>query len=363
MIKNLHIFRSLPFHADSRTLRNSYLFDIEGSVKFVCWGNSKDESKDSGFFLKRKKSALYMMTSYVIYSLYVCYYVLFKVKKGDICLFMDLETAFPAVFVAKIKKVFSIYDIVDPFCFVKPVMFKNFFKSLEEIVSNFSNLTFLPHNLRRYIYINELLRSKIVIVENVPVFDCYEIKNKKIVKNKMITLGFFGGMTDNRGIQNLLKLVQKNDNLVLKIAGCGPLEDVVRSAEKTCDRIKFLGAYKYDDLPKLIENVDIIVGLYYMSSILHKYACPNKYYEHLYFGKPLLTSTGIPFAGDIKKNNTGWIVGDDYEALVEWLLTFSWNDVNLFASNASNLWRETYSTYYKNKKNEILKCVNGYDES
>jgi glycosyltransferase involved in cell wall biosynthesis len=357
---NLHIFRSLPFTADARTGRNANLFEVDGNVKIVCWGNTVNESKDSCFFLKRLQgSPLYMSFGYLIYSLYICCYILKNVKQRDICVFMDLETAFPAIFISKIIGAISIFDIVDPFFLVKPVKFKKLFCNIEEYVSRKSNIVFVPHQLRKSIYENRLESGRVVIVENVPSLGsfCMNKGDEEINENRIV-LGYFGGLTHHRGIEDILRLVKENNRLCLVIGGLGALEGLVKTASSECNRIEYVGLFSYDQLPSLMDRTNITIGLYYKSLELHRYACPNKYYEHMCFGKPLLTSEHIPCASSVVCNNSGWVVDDGYEALRKWSNEILPHDILKKGQCAITSWGSFYANYYHDKKLEINEIIN-----
>lgn len=356
--RSIFIFRSLPFSSDARTARHALLFANEYNIRFVCWGNKNSDSADSSFPLPRRRGAfVYMSLGYVLFSFFIAAYVLRHARKGDICIFMDLETAFPAIFISKLLGAFAIFDIVDPFFLVKPVRPKVFFCWLEECVANKAHLVLIPDEMRRIPYRSKLQGATVLVVENVPSFtgtDRPSTFDVAVTNGSAVTLGYFGGLEPkHRGLEDILTLVIQNHRFRLSIGGSGELADFIETAASKCERIKYVGQYDYASLPTLVSEVDIIVGLYYKTRELHRYASPNKYYEHMYFGKPLLTSALTPFAEKVKLLQSGWVVEDGYDFLCEWELYLTSDDVSQYTKNAGNAWGEIFSDYYLMKRCEI----------
>lgn len=356
------IFRSLPFSYDARTARHELVFRNEYVVDFVCWGSSKGERGYSSFSLPRKRGAFaYMALGYISFSIYLVYFVLRFVRKSDICIFMDLETAFPALLLSKWMGAQAIFDIVDPFFLVKPVRPRLFFRWLEEFVANNASLVFIPNEMRRAPYAGQLRQAKVLVVENVPSFmgsrPAAASKSDKSSESP-ITLGYFGGLeAKHRGLEDVVMLVTEDPRLRLIIGGWGELADAMNSASKMCKRIEFVGPFDYNNLPMLVARVDILVGLYYQTRELHRYASPNKYYEHFYFGKALLTSALTPFSGAIENLDSGWVVQDGTEHLRNWAKSLTSKEIVRKGCHAADVWAKTYQNYYQLIRAKILPIV------
>ena len=73
--------------------------------------------------------------------------------------------------------------------------------------------------------------------------------------------------------------------------------------------IFYHGAYKSpDDLPFIYSHIDILVSTYDTSSVNVRYAEPNKLYEAIYFGCPIVVSTGTFLAEKVHRLNIGYDV-------------------------------------------------------
>ena len=87
------------------------------------------------------------------------------------------------------------------------------------------------------------------------------------------------------------------------------------------------------------------MGIYEKTNPNHILAAPNKYYESLYLGKPIITTFGtIPGARTIEVN-TGYAIEEEYEDFVGLIESVNKSDLLEKARNARRVWNERYATY------------------
>lgn len=112
---------------------------------------------------------------------------------------------------------------------------------------------------------------------------------------------FFGRLSKEKGLQSLLGAV-KNNNIKLKIAGSGPLQNEIEEFARQHENIEFLGHRSGDDLQRLIKSSLFVV-------------VPSEWYENnpmtiiesYALGKPVIGANigGIPEI--IIDNETGFL--------------------------------------------------------
>lgn len=187
--------------------------------------------------------------------------------------------------------------------------------------------------------------ANLLVVENVP---ATEWAADEIDDEMPLTLGYLGNLeARHRGIEDFLGIVAGDPRLRLVIAGAGALEHQVRAAAEACGRIEFHGPVEHSTGMALMSRCHVILGLYYLSAENHRFAAPNKYYEHLLLGRPLLTSRGTPPGAKVEEHRTGWAVEDGAEPLKRLLdaLTGDRPEVRAAGARARELWEERYSSY------------------
>ncbi len=359
----VHIFRSLPFIADARVRRIASFFEEK---TIYTWEKSttkneiiKDNDTKSFPYHKDKKSKILKIFLFLLYIFWIPFTILTKAKKNDICVFMDFETIIFGYFAARLKGTKVIFDIVDPISQTK-IRIKYLQKMVDKLelyYANKSDLTIIPHECRNEFYINRI-DSKILnymIIENVPFFNKLDSQmTRKFKKANKFNIGYFGTLDyESRGIEWLLdfaKLFSNDINLI--IAGQGAMEYELSQINQ--ENVQFLGSFNQNTLPNLYNEIDFTWAYYSPNIDLHKYAAPNKFYEHLHFNCPIITSDIIPQIVDIEQLNSGIFVNinrNDMEYKKEFLEKIKSFKIN--PQRISDFWNTKYINYYQKKKIEL----------
>lgn len=347
------ILRALPFGADSRALRWARIYCAR-DILWGTWGSQSDEYKKFNILnFRPRANFLIFIVCYPIFMIKCFFYAFKNLRPGDVLVCIDLETVVFSFFAAKMRGARIHFDIADPFYLTKPVPLKNFWRWLESAYASFSDVVTVPHISRLTLYSKKFINA--LTVENVPILpvqSCEQVFLKRNNGKSTIVIGYFGTIEKDRGIEDIIDLVIKNPSAYLIIAGRGALIDYVISKINICDRIRFVGEYKIDELPNLTKDVDVYCSLYYSSKFLHKYAAPNKFFEHLVLAKPVLISACTPYAVDVVENGTGWVVEDGLENLQAWFNEWHLNKSAFeVASNQSRLvWRNKYAAWLENQQ-------------
>lgn len=257
----------------------------------------------------------------------------------------NIDTLFPALFMKFFGKkvVFDIYDSVAI--------------PLERFTAKYIVDVLILPNVRRLKQIslkkNDL--SRFLEIENVPSFDGNLSSRKKTGFPDIIHLAYVGIFERNiRGLENLINEVLVNDSLILDIAGIGSgLEAFVSESAKKSERIKYYGSVDYSKALEIMNNSDFIVAMYYNLHPLHKFASPNKYYESLFLGVPLIT-TKDTLVGDMAiENQTGYAIGENQSDLHNFF-----NEVHSekfmeyyiqYSINAKKIWNKKFYNYWEKR--------------
>jgi glycosyltransferase involved in cell wall biosynthesis len=342
------VLRALPYGADSRTERWGQIY-APRKVLWGGWGSAPPEYPSTTILKHRPKTGFWgFVFGYPLFMLACFFFALRRLQAGDTVVCVDLETALPGWAAARLRGAKVHFDIADPFDMAKPVPFKSFFRWLEKRVAAASDLVTVPHASRLTLYGAERLNAR--VVENVPSLPSSQFKHEflKVCDGvASMTFGYFGTLEAHRGLEDLVTLVKTNPYMRLKIGGRGPLTEWINQAADLCQRIEFCGSYTVSELPGLVLDVDVYCSLYYVSKPLHRYAAPNKFFEHMALGKPVLMSSGTPYANDVRANETGWIVDDGLVALQSWYDTHNSDDAAfaVAANNAQAIWIKKYANW------------------
>jgi glycosyltransferase involved in cell wall biosynthesis len=134
-----------------------------------------------------------------------------------------------------------------------------------------------------------------------------------------VKIAYVGTQCSGRGIEELIGAVVRDRRFELHIGGYGPLDDRIRSAAQQCDRIHFYGKIPYSQTLSLEEQCDLMVALYDPGVSNHRYCAPNKLYEALMLGKPLLMCENTGWDRLFQEENIGYLIPYSQEGIVQGL--------------------------------------------
>ena len=254
----------------------------------------------------------------------------------------DLDTVLPAVCMKLLfgkRVIYDIYDwYIDSRC-VKNKFAVGIIKLLERISIKISDVVIIcePERERQIIY----KPKKLWILPNIPNIDSGV--SFKSADNPVLTISYVGVLGYERGLEKLIRYAKEHTCIRLEIAGFGPLEHLLEDAGYS--NIRYHGTVKYEDGLKIMGSSDLIYAVYEKTNPNHILAAPNKYYEGLFLGKPIITTEGTIVGEKTSEYKTGFCIEEDYQDLQRLLENISPEMISEYSANASSLWKKNYSTY------------------
>ncbi|MBE6280829.1 MAG: glycosyltransferase family 4 protein [Bacteroides sp.] len=263
----------------------------------------------------------------------------------------DLNVAFPAALFKMLfkREVILIFDVCDWFSanFSKYSKLCKVLNVMEKFACKQANYIIICEPERKA-QIQFSIDKEPLVLPNIPEIDnnyIFEKENKYSFNNDKITIAYFGGFSNDRFLTELLDLT-KNSTFNLLIAGYGSkdIENKCRDLEKM-ENVKFFGRLDMKEGLQMSYNADIIYMMYCKSNMNHIYAAPNKYYEALFLGKPLITTKGIIVENKVHKNDIGYSVEENIDELNELILSLNKMELENKGKNAKKLWDDVYCRY------------------
>lgn len=311
----------------------------------ICWDRRcNKQATDKKFYYKRPSEygARYGNIAGLLgFNRYILKTLWNNRKKYKVIHACDFDTIIPAI-IARIfwgKKV--IYDIFDWYVDSRSIkgLFKWIVYAQEFINIKLSEAVIICEEERRAQIIYN--PKQLWILPNIPNF---KTKLPQVPKNEKMTIGYVGILTSGRGLENLINYCKVNNNINLKIGGFGTLEPMLLDADKF-DNITYFGSVPYIKALEILNSADIVYAMYQKINKNHILAAPNKYYEGLYLGKPIITTAGTIVGDKTQKYNTGFVIEESYEDLTKLLSSLNYSDIVEMGQNAKNLWDGKYSSY------------------
>ena len=258
----------------------------------------------------------------------------------------------------KKKKIKFIYDIFD-FLYGEPKGFlQKSVKKAQIKIINKSNGTIICTEERKQ-QIQESNPKNLVVIHNSPSsfqlgdFD-YNISN-----NEKVKIVYVGILQDYRLLKEVAEAISNSKNFELHIGGFGKYETLFKKMANDYDNIFFYGRLSYEKTLSLENQCDIMLCIYDPSIENHRFAAPNKFYEGLMLGKPLVMVKNTGMSKVVKENNIGVLIDYSKEGFLEGVTLLSKNKHlwNSMSDKMKDIYNKDYSW---TKMQERL--INFYDK-
>lgn len=265
----------------------------------------------------------------------------------------DLNSAFPAaVFKALHKKdVTLIFDACDWFSanFAHYRLLNTIFQWMEHYTCKRADELIICEPERKA-QIQFELKKEPLVMPNIPEIDMRditEVQGQYKFDNDKPTLAYMGGFANGRFLMELLSLAE-TEQFNLLIAGSGGQEYEARCKElDNRENVRFFGRVDMVDGLNMENAADVVFAMYCKINPNHVYAAPNKYYEAMMLGKPLITTKGTIPGDKVEKHGTGWAVGEDIEEMRTLLHGLKKEAIEEKGRRASKLWEEEFRDYIR----------------
>lgn len=174
-----------------------------------------------------------------------------------------------------------------------------------------------------------------------------------------------GWITRERGVERLISAFAKSGEAdrgaVLLLAGGGESLDDVRAASHhsgVADHINIMGEFPSDRLGEVLSSTDIGVIPFDEDEFRH-HTIPNKLFDYMACGKPVIVSNCAPLARIINETGCGIVVSNkDPEQLVSALREMRNRDVRLMSENGRKAAEKRYN--WEQDAHHLLSFIASY---
>lgn len=223
----------------------------------------------------------------------------------------DLDSVIPAYFYKVLFRKKIIFDVFDRYAMAFVPSKSKFFYSvitfLEEYFSNHADILITISEKVLSTFRTKAKRS--IIIMNCP--EDYAVENKNSREHGVLRIVYTGDIVSRtRGLENIIEAIKGLPNVELVIAGWYRetekrfLDDILRAPN-----VKFIGKLLPVDALGLQASSDVIIGLYDPELQWHNITLPNKLFDTMMSGVPIITNVspelvnGIGFGIIVQYNN------------------------------------------------------------
>lgn len=238
---------------------------------------------------------------YAEFNLRLFFYLLFA--QCDILTANDLDTLLPNLLVSRMRRKKLVYDSHEYFCGILEVIERPFVHKAWQTIERFcfpklQNITTVSQSIADQ-YRKEYGKD-VRVVRNIPRAKTFPLTETRtslgLPKNTPIAITQGMGLHRDRGIEETIEAMRLVNGLLFLIVGNGAVipkaKERVRELQME-DKVRFIPSVS----PQLLFNytalADIGVSLDKDASPNHHFSLPNKVFEYIKAGTPLL-STNLP---------------------------------------------------------------------
>lgn len=328
-------------------------------VKLLVWDrqNSLKGEKDDGYEIRRfnLRAPYDRPTVFVYLPIWWIYEFFFLLRDNcDVIHACDLDTLIPAVVAKVIKRAPLCYTIYDFYANNLPDgRFQSVRKVIRSLVARvekfgigFAEILFLVDE-SRYEEVRGSRINKLVYIYNSPpdYFNANQAEQPGNAAAEM-TVFYAGVISRLRGLQFMASSVQDLEGVRLILAGPVHDEAFLQSSVLTSEKTRYLGWLpSYEDVIRETLEADVLFRLSDPKIPKTKYESPNKLFEAMMCGKPIVVSDGSSMANIVREENCGLVVPyGDVTAIREALLKLK-NDLQLrqtLGQNGRNAYENRY---------------------
>jgi len=304
---------------------------------------------------------------FIDYNLKVLFYLV--AKPFEIIHCHDLWTL-PAIYILSLIKKFSfVYDAHEYFdgleIFNKNKIRKKLWMLVEKVaVKRVDVLITVSEPIAR-LYSNKYPELEdIEVIRNFPKYELLPDKpaDQRFPNTDKKIILYQGHFRPGRGLMQLIEAMSTIEEAHLVLIGGGELEDEILGKIKSLnikDKISLIGYIPTKELIRVAAAADLGVVLFEPTSLNYTYALPNKFFEYIMAGIPVLASTLETFESYIDQYKTGMTVDPgDVTAIAQ--------TIKLMLSNEDKLkhWQNNArkASEILNWENESVKLIKIYDK-
>jgi glycosyltransferase involved in cell wall biosynthesis len=327
-------------HYDSRATNFYKTFKDRGyKTRVVAFDwlteNFRGERGDVSIYkLTKTSSLLYYLRFAIILSCRILF------TKADFIFAEDIYTLPFAVIFGKLRGAKIIYDSREVYGHLAGLSKKKYLQSLLSWIEK----TFI-HSVYKTMTTGELDSlhiekeyglEKTIVMRNLPLYCKIENpfdfrKHYKLNKDIKILL-YQGVILHGRGLKLIFEILGEIDNCVLIILGGGEYTDYYKKlcSDKGLDnKVFFFGKIPQDQLLSYTAGADIGLSVIENLSLSYYYALPNKMFEYILAGVPVLASNFPQMKDVIDKYNVGLYIDPEDINELKKTLQLMINDNNI----------------------------------
>jgi len=232
----------------------------------------------------------------------------------------DLDTLLPAVLVSRFRGLPLIYDAHEHYAAMVAGDLPGFMTRMLDRLE-----AWLVRRAHLVISVNQKIEEHLrpnVRGDSVIVMNCIDLLERRPPhEGRELTLIYSGSLDPSRYVMEVAEAIHETEGTQLMVAGKGPLRDRLERLAVDTDRIEFVGYLPHPRLLELTREAEVVLCLLDPSNGNNRIGTPNKLFESMVLGVPILVSKGTHSAEIVEQEGCGlsidWGEREFFQALEE----------------------------------------------
>lgn len=359
------LVRSIPLRRDSRSSKMVTAYRDRGyDVTPVTWSRGEVAEPDEGIVCTAQGGygdQLKGLSARLRWMAFIALTMLKMRKHYRFVHTVDLDTAIIAVPLALLLRKKLIYDAFDSISAILSTGHLSVILArVERFLIERCDIAIFPDPVRLDQY-DLRKRDNVAIISNIPDSDISPLEsetgNDRQSEDRRLRCVYVGTLeARHRGLEYIAAICRAlPDHIEFIIGGTGQIEHQFVEDSKSIENLTYLGRMDYAAAITLMKSADLLYAPYLLSAPAHRFASPNKIFEHYMLGKALFTNSGIPPALMVKDSASGFIFDGTPESAITTLADISKTDCLSAGQRARSYWDSHYRSLRTSQLDRFFK--------
>ena len=287
----------------------------------------------------------------------------------------DIFTLPLTILIAKYRKAKVYYNSRELYSFIGGLRHRKYIQKIITLIErwfiNSAHLVLTTGEMDSEFLLQRYGIQNSLVVRNIPLYkketNPISLKEKLNLENDYIVLVYQGVLHEGRGIEKVIRLLDKFEKLHFAIIGEGPSRKKFESIVSECGvekKVTFLGRVSHEELMRITPTADIGLALIENISLSYYYALPNKLFEYIMAEVPILSSNLPQMEKVVNQYKVGLVVDpenlDEIESALNKLISQS--DLYSLKSNCKVAseelnWQKEFQKLFERIKKDLKIAV------
>lgn len=285
-------------------------------------------------------------------------------RQVDLIHACDFDTVLPALIARLLWGVKVVYDIFDFYADhlrATPQLLKRLIRAVDLRAIDWADGLILADDAR-WEQIAGARPKRSAVIYNSPSDDGLSAAVLQADRaSAQLHLAYIGLLQVERGLLDVIHLLGRHPDWQLDLAGFGGDEELIKTEAATLENIHWHGRVPYTRALQLSAAADVLFALYDPSIPNHRYSSPNKVFEAMLLGKPIVVARATNMDKIVSQADCGLVVGYGDQAAIENALKMLQDSPGLrrqLGENARRAYQERYSwSKMKSRLLELYRAV------